>query len=144
MYAQNDAGADVAAYYSDIFIDNLPDRDGQHLKNALIDRIYTDGRPTSGARYILRIPDFKKDIVNMGIRKDATYTRAEMRFTGTLQLVDSGTGKPVLERHLRAVGGYNLLDNQFATMVSEESVAQNLLDEYADSIVTEINLHFRR
>ena len=44
MYAQNDAGADVAAYYSDIFIENLKDRDGQYLRNALIDRIYVDGR----------------------------------------------------------------------------------------------------
>lgn len=144
LHGQNEGGAQVSAYYNDIAIANIPDRDGQFLRNELIDRLYAeDGRPT-GTRYLLNLRDFKKSVVNLGIRKDATYTRAEMRFTAIMELIDKDSGKIILSRSIRTVGGYNLLDNQYATLVSKESVTDHLLEEFADRVVTEINLHFRR
>jgi hypothetical protein len=45
---------------------------------------------------------------------------------------------------VRSVGGYNQLDNQFATLVSRESVGDHMLEELSDSIVTEVALYFTR
>lgn len=67
-----------------------------------------------------------------------------MRFTAIMELIDKDSGKIILSRSIRTVGGYNLLDNQYATLVSKESVTDHLLEEFADRVVTEINLHFRR
>ena len=49
----------------------------------------------------------------------------------------------VLERKQRALGSYNLLDSQFTTISSRDSLNDHLLDELADSIETSLALHFK-
>jgi LPS-assembly lipoprotein len=144
MYATpgSTAGQSVAARYADIEILNIPDRDGQYLRNALIDRIYVAGRPAA-ARYALEIMPLATTTTNQAVRKDATYTRALMEISTTLLLRDRQSGEVVLERPQRALGSYNLLDNQFATISSRDSLNERLLDELADSIQTALALHFR-
>lgn len=124
-------------------ISNIPDRDGQYLRNALIDRLYLRGYPQE-APYRLDITDLKKEITNIGIRKDASSTRGQMDISATLRLVDKETGAVLLERPLHAMGGYNLLDNQLATLVSKESLTEHVLQEMSDTIVTELGLYFQR
>lgn len=132
----------AAANYKNIAIDNIPDRDGLYLRNMLLDRMATD--PNGGTAYTLRVKDLKKTVTNASLRKDATFTRGEMEMDGTLELVDNSTGQVVLTRPVRSVGGYNLLDNQFATLVSEQTLTQRLLEEMSDSIMTEVSLYFTR
>lgn len=144
MYAAPDSAAQrsVAANYADIEIVNIPDREGQYLRNALIDRLYVAGRPAA-ARYALEIAPLTTTTTNQAVRKDATYTRALMEISTTLVLRDRQSGEVVLERPQRALGSYNLLDNQFATISSRDSLNNHLLDELADSIQTALALHFR-
>lgn len=139
------AGASKAAatHYRDITVDNIPDRDGQALRNQLIDRLGAAGAGGAGqSAYTLRIKDLNKFVTNAALRKDATFTRGEMQITGTVELVDNATGNVVLTRNVRSVGGFNLLDNQFATMVSEQSVTEKILAEMGDNIMTEVDLYF--
>lgn len=144
MYARPAAetARSVAAYQADIEIANIPDRDGQYLRNALIDRLNLGGRPAS-ARYVLEVDPLQKTQTNQAVRKDATYTRALMEISTTLRLRDRQSGETVLTRPQRALGSYNLLDNQFATISSRDSLNNHLLDELADSIQTALALHFR-
>lgn len=144
MYAtpQSAVQKSVAAQYADIEVLNIPDRDGQYLRNALIDRLYVAGRPAS-ARYALEIAPLEKTSTNQAVRKDATYTRALVEISATLRLRDRQSGEVVLERPVRALGSHNLLDNQFATISSRDSLNDRLLDELADSIQTALALHFR-
>jgi len=144
MYAAPDSAAQrsVAANYADIEIVNIPDRNGQYLRNALIDRLYVAGRPAS-ARYVLEVAPLQKTSTNQAVRKDATYTRALMEISTVLRLRDRQSGEVVLERAQRAQGSYNLLDNQFATISSHDSLNDRLLDELADSIQIALALHFR-
>lgn len=144
MYAVPDSAAhkSVAANYADIEILNIPDRDGQYLRNALIDRLYVAGRPAS-ARYALEIAPLVTTATNQSVRKDATYTRSLMEISTVLRLRDRQSGEAVLERAQRALGSYNLLDNQFATLASRDSLNNRLLEELADSIQTALALHFR-
>jgi LPS-assembly lipoprotein len=126
-----------------IDIANVPDREGQRLRNLLIDRLYVRGRPTVG-NYILALTPLKTDITNLGIRKDATSTRAMTNVGTHIQLVERISGRVVLERDVHAVGGYNQLDNQLATIVSKQSVTDHMLEELSDSVVREIDLFFNR
>lgn len=142
MYAGKDE-AGAAAKYANVEIDNIPHRSGQYLRNQLIDRLYLDGRP-SGADYLLRVAPLKTVTTSLGIRKDATSTRAMAETGTTMQLVEKASGRVLLQRDLRATGGYNLLDNQFATIISRQSVSDHMLEELADEIVAELGLYFHR
>ena len=145
MYGSSSSTAQtsVKASYADVEIANIPNREGQYLRNALIDRLYIQGRPAD-ARYTLEIEPLKRTLTNQAIQKDATYTRALMEYSTTLRLRDRKSGDAVvLERRQRALGSYNLLDNQFATISSRDSLNDHLLDELADSIQLTLALHFK-
>lgn len=143
LYAGKGGGAEIAALHKTVDISSIPDRDGQYLRNLLMDRLYAEGRDES-PRYLLSIARLDKTITSLGIRKDATSTRGQMEITARMRLIDKGNGDVVLERDLRAVGGYNRLDNQFATIVSEVYSTEIVLKELAAAIMTELDLHFRR
>jgi len=143
MYGKHAGGQTVAAMHQNIRIENIPDRDGQFLRNMLLDRLNDDGRPAD-ARYVLEVAPLKKEIVNQLVTKDATYTRALMKISTEVRLVDTVYGKTVLERRFLSSGSYNLLDNQFATIVSRDSMTDNLLREMSDNMLTAINLYFTK
>lgn len=136
-------GKDGTVYRAGIEIANIPDREGQYLRNFLIDRLYQNGRPHD-APYLLSIAPLDKKITNMGIRKDATSTRGQLDITAVMALVEKETGKVLLERQVRAGGGYNQLDNQFASLISENRLTDHALEEIGDNILTELNLYFQR
>lgn len=142
MYGDHSSAASMAME-SGVEIGNIPDRNGQYLRNLLIDRMYQKGRP-SDAPYLLTIAPLRTELTNLGIRKDATSTRAMLQVYTVLTLLDRTTNTVVLERRVRAVGGYNQLDNQFATRVSEHSVSNHMLEELSDTIVTEVSLYLNR
>jgi len=136
------AGQNVIASLPEIEIGNIPDRDGQELRNLLMDRLYTHGRPDA-APYSLAFTRLTTDIVNLGIQKDATATRAEMRVATRMELKTSA-GALLLARDLSAHGAYNLLDDQLATLSSKENITHGLLREMRDDAVMQLSLYFRR
>ena len=126
-----------------IDIDNIPDRDGQYLRNLLIDRLAAHGLPSDSV-YELKFQPLAESIVDIGIQKDATATRAQMQIVTQMQLIEKSTHKVLLQRDLKNVGAYNLLDNQLATLVSQQTITENILQELSDDVVTELSLYFRR
>ena len=143
MYGKHADGKTLAAMHQNIRIENIPDRDGQFLRNMLLDRLNDEGRPAD-ARYVLEVAPIKKETTNQLVTKDATYTRALLKMSTSIRLVDTVYGKTVLERKFLSSGSYNLLDNQFATIVSRDSMTDNLLRELSDNMVTALNLHFSK
>jgi len=144
MYGTHSATAQaVNEALPNIDIGNIPDRDGQYLRNLLIDRLYTNGRPDA-APYTLTFTRLNKNIVDLGVQPDATATRAQIQITTHMELVDKATNKAVLQRDLKTVGAYNLVDDQLATLVSQQNIADSILQEMRDDAVTELSLYFRR
>src|SRR5207249_1795191 len=128
---------------SSIEISPIPDRDGQYLRNLLIDQLNTTGRPAD-APYQLKLSPLTRSTVNMGIEKNAAATRAQVQIASQMQLIEKSTGKVLLQRDLKTSGAYNLLDNQLATLVSQQSTIENLLQELGEDAAEELNLYFRR
>jgi len=144
MYGTSSSAAQaVDVALPNIDIANIPDRDGQYLRNKLMDRLYTGGRPDA-APYTLTFSKLNKSIVDLGIQKDATATRAQIQITTHMELVDKSTGKPVLQRDLKTVGAYNLLDDQLATIVSQQNITESILQEMRDDAVMQLSLYFRK
>ncbi|MCE9507316.1 MAG: hypothetical protein K8R48_03230 [Alphaproteobacteria bacterium] len=140
LYAQKNQPAPARP---EIEISNIPDREGQALRNLLIDRLYTHGRPAE-ALYRLTFSPLEKNTNNIGIEKNATATISQIQISTKMQLVEKNTGAVLLQRQLKAAGSHNLLDNQLATLVSQQNVTENLIQRLGDDAITELNLYFRR
>jgi LPS-assembly lipoprotein len=136
-------GQSVAAHYAEVDVANIPDRDGQFLRNALIDRLYVGGRPAD-AKYELKIDPLKETSTDLGIQKDATVTRTQIEISARLRLVDRETARTLLDRTVRAVGGYDVLDQQYTTVITRQSVTENILTELSDNVLRELDLYFKR
>lgn len=119
-----------------IRIDRIPDRLGQELHNALLDRITPLG-PPSEPRYFLRVAA-NESIQELGIRKDETATRANLRLNVTFALYDAITHKVVYEAKQRTVGSYNVLQSDFATLTAEQDVRSRLVQKVSDNIRTSL------
>lgn len=136
--------------FRNITIANIPERAGQELRNLLIDKLYGSAGPSGQSRYRLAVIHLKEEDTHLGVQKDATVTRIQMRVSADLVLYDlqntDADGNPavVLERHLRTLNSYNVLDNLYATRVSRQNILEAGLNELSDQAVTELSLFFKR
>lgn len=120
----------------------IADKNGQYLRNALIDRM----RPAaaSAPRYFLRVHRLHVEDLGFGMRKDASTTRGDITVTATLDLIDTETNTIALSRALFARGGYDRTDNLFGALMSKENTTEGLLDEIAEQAVTQLALFLGR
>jgi len=127
----------------EIFIGNIPDRQGQILRNLLIDKIYTNERPNN-YEYELEFTPLEIKTTEMGIKKDASATRIQVQISTIMNLVRSSGIKRdvVMTRKFKSVGAHNQLDNQLASLVSREDIVEDILKEMAQEITTSIDLYF--
>ena len=133
----------VYPQFRDINIAIIPDREGQILRNELIDRLHA-GKNVGRTAYTLRVSGIdirKRDFV---IRETSDATRSDIRLLIDFRLIDKQGNKAVLERQLKAFGSYNILDNQFATRVSRDNATKNALTDLARQIERELALYFER
>ncbi|MBL1146955.1 MAG: hypothetical protein HND56_10640 [Pseudomonadota bacterium] len=136
--------------FRDITIANIPERAGQQLRNLLIDKLYGSAGPSGQNRYRLVVNDLQERETSMGVQKDATVTRIQLRVSGEFILHDlhntDADGNPavVLQRRLRTLNSYNVLDNLYATRISRQNILDISLNELADQAVTELSLFLKR
>jgi len=128
---------------SGIYIVNIPDREGQYLRNTLMDRFYMAGRPADPA-YRLEIDTIEQRKTDLDITKSSDATRAQLRLQSKLQLYDARTNALLLQRNLMAITSYNILQSQFTTRVSEQNARENALDDLAGQIERHLTLYFKR
>lgn len=126
-----------------IEISNIPDREGQYLRNALIDRFYRESRPSSPL-YTLQIEPVKETLTDLDITKSSDATRGQLRLRTAMRLIDKKTGETLLERKLTTVTSYNILNNEFSTRVSEDNTRLNALNDLARQIELQVGLYLQR
>lgn len=143
LYGSRGDNAAVARHFDSVVIGNIPNREGQYLRNALIDRLYSSGRPAA-PRYELHISQVRESITDLDITKSSSATRAQLRLNAEMKLRDSTTGEIVLERGLTAITSYNILQSQFTTRVSEEDARRAALDDLARQAEQQLALYFGR
>jgi LPS-assembly lipoprotein len=129
--------------FNDVEIANIPDQSGQYLRNALMDRLYSAGRPAN-PRYTLTIAPITESETDLDTTKSSTATRTQLRLTTTMTLTEIASGKTVLTRDLTAVNSYNVLQSQFTTRVTEQDARQNSLDNIARQAEAQLALYFRQ
>lgn len=137
-----DAGA-AATRLDAVSIGNIPNREGQYLRNALIDRFYRSGEPADPA-YILTVAPVRERLTDLDITKSSDATRGQLRLETHIRLSDGPTGNPLLSRDLTAITSYNILNSRFTTRVAEDNARLNALDDLARQIEAQLALYFQR
>tara|TARA_X000000950_G_scaffold127130_1_gene158951 strand:+ start:16740 stop:17300 length:561 start_codon:yes stop_codon:yes gene_type:complete len=129
--------------FENIYIASIDDREGQFLRNELIDRFYRSGRPTD-PQYTLSFSELSESIKELGITVDADATRGQLKISTHFTLTDNQTGEILLERSLRSIATYNILASEFTNRVSEESARENVLRDLGRQTEQQLALHFKR
>lgn len=138
LYAVQGGAAQPAL--AQVRIANISDRAGQELRNLLIDKMQSAGRP-SDPRYDLTVT-LQESRADMGIRTDATSARSQILMTARYVLAERPDGKVRLSSYAATSVGYNKLDAQYSNLSSEEDARRRALGELSVQIVNRLALHF--
>lgn len=134
--------AAVAAKLDRVYVASIPDRSGQKLRNHLIDALVQRGGNTkAGADYKLAVGEVSESIYSIGIAKDATTTRSQIRLSSVFTL-DGPDGAPLLQRTVTAVSSFNTLASQYTTLVTEEDARDQAITQLSEQIVMQLELYF--
>lgn len=133
----------VSSALSNIDIAIVKDREGQFLRNALIDRFYRNGYP-SNPQYRLVTNDIEETISDFDITIDSEATRQLIKLTTSMQLIDLQTNKAVLNRTLVATTSNNVLESEFSTLVTEQAAREAALNDLARQIERQVALYFAK
>jgi len=134
-----DDGSPVAMDLNDIAIDNIPDRNGQILRNDLIDRMYGKNRPSQPLyRLVVKV---SSSVEELGILADATSTRELLNMYGDYTLTDA-KGKVLVKGTAHSVASYDRLDQMYGTVAAQQDATVRTLHEVSEQIVNRISLYF--
>jgi len=131
--------APVAEALNNIAIDNIPDRNGQMLRNNLVDRMYGKNRPDHPL-YTLHIKIHNNE-EDLGILANATSTLELMNMYADYTLTDSN-GQQILGGTAHSVASFDRLDQMYGTVAARESAFERTLHEVSEQIVNRLSLYF--
>ena len=145
LYGENGATGSpgVQSWLSQVSINPIRSRTGQILRNELIDRMNPRGQPGGGASYslVIRLNATKQEL---GIRRDETATRANLILTANFEMTERSSGAVILRGISRSITSYNILDNEYSTLVAERNAQARGADQLAQDITTRLALYFNR
>ena len=140
LYAKRGNESSTSLDLASVQVDPLPDRVGQQMHNYLRDRLNPHGQPVSPS-YRLRV-EITESKTEVGVRRDETATRANLRMSVNFSLINYGGDAVLLAGRSTSTTSYDILDNPFASTVSESDARERALREMADDIRTRLAIYF--
>jgi len=135
----SDDNSPTATALNQVAIDNIPNREGQMLRNDLIDRMYGKGRPHNALYHLsIVLTEAPQDL---GIQANATSTRSLLDTTANYSLTDA-KGKNLLNGTAHSVTSYNKLSDQYASLIASEGASERTIKEVSEQIVNRLSLYF--
>ena len=116
-----------------IKIATIQDRDGQVLRNYLVDLLTPEGPPQKPL-YILEIA-LTDVITDIGVNKDESTNRKNATTTAALTLRDAKTYKVVYTHTAKAINSFSVIsENYFSDLTTEEYAKKEALRLLAEKI----------
>ena len=136
-------GGTVAARLDGIYVELIPNRAGQLLRQALQTRLDSDDGERKA--YSLSVAySIDEEAISVLNTNSNTRTRAVGRGTWALSSIAS-PGTPLASGTVRVLDGFNTLDEQvFFSVLENEAVQRRLADNVADQITQKVATYFRR
>ncbi len=130
----------VASQFSQIDIAIIPNREGQILRNNLMDRFYQSGLPTRPTARLM-IAQIDETLTELDLTKSSDATRAQIRLKTIMTLTDM-SGKPLMSRPVQSLTSFNILGSEFASRVTKESARQSAIKDLARQIELNLSLFY--
>ncbi|SLN20423.1 LPS assembly lipoprotein LptE [Oceanibacterium hippocampi] len=141
------AGGKVAPLLGAIKIQNVSiagefSRFGFELQERLIDRLTPKGQPAAPL-YALKV-DAAVSRSNLLIQLDNTVRRRNLTIRANFELVDLSDNKVVYSSQTRALSSYNIVDSDFANLISERDAGLRAAKSVSEEITIQLASHFSR
>lgn len=142
MYGeQSHAATPVSADLAAIDVALIPDRAGQQLRNQLEQMLDPAGAAGVPDRYTLSV-QLREKVDTFAVERSGFATRATVELTAAYALQENATGARVLAGSTRTISGYNLLDNDFSTVVGADDARNRAIQQLAYEIRNRLAAHF--
>ncbi len=136
-------GADpAAAEMASVSIVPVLDRLDQNLRNDLIERLTPFGEPAQ-PRYTLFIRT-RQSSSALAIQSNSTITRFNLLVNASFVLRKRATGGVLYSGNARAVGSYDAVRSDFATLTAEQDSARRTVREVSEEIRAQLSAFFAR
>lgn len=141
MYAGGGNGV-IAQGLAGIQVATIEGKAGWLMRNALNERLQA-GHSNGAAKYRL---DVRLDdrIEGLGLLSDDTIGRERRTIRARYQLVDLASGAIMLDATAGADAGIDVVSSEFATIQAENKALENLSNEVAERIITQLALTLRK
>jgi LPS-assembly lipoprotein len=142
LYGEGSARVAARSELAAVRIDVIPDRNGQVLRNLLIDRFYAGGGPQPW-RFDLTVG---VDIAETrtGLRIDDTASRRILTANSRFRLIRRDTGEVASSGTITQTNTFAYQEAQYGVLVARETATRDLLDAVGDQIATRVALYFAR
>jgi LPS-assembly lipoprotein len=124
-----------------IRVNTIADRQGQKLRNFLIDDLQGEGVPPPPEHEL--VVTYTEAQADLGLNNDATTTRGQLTIGVTYKLQDIHTGKVESTNTAQQITGYNIQTSEFATILSRDDAEDRALKSIADNMTLRLALYFR-
>lgn len=116
-----------------VFVDEIPDRTGQLLRRALVNRLTPQGEPAD-PRYRLSVVLSGASLTEQGVRKDNLATRYMASRTAFYTLYSYPAGEKLLSASATGRSGYDVQRSPYATDVAERTAQERIMRILGDDI----------
>jgi LPS-assembly lipoprotein len=130
------AGSAASVELAAIRIEAIPDRIGQKVYNFLHERLTPEGKPLQ-PKYSLQVR-LRETVDELLYERDETATRANLTLRASYELRRIADDTVIAKGTSRATSGYDILDSQFATVVSEDDARDRSARAISDDIRTRV------
>ncbi|AKM08387.1 LPS assembly lipoprotein LptE [Pelagerythrobacter marensis] len=140
MYAGGGSGA-VARGLAAVEVAPIEGRGGWLVRNALRDRLGAAGPESPRYRLDVRLDD---RLEGLGVLSDDTVGRERRTLRARYQLVDTADDTILLDATAGSDAGIDVVSSEYATIAAEQTALENLAQDVADRIVTQLSLTLRQ
>jgi LPS-assembly lipoprotein len=138
LYAHH-RGSGFDADLATIHVNTIKDRQGQLLAIALRDGLNPTGA-RADTRYMLDV-QLNSLRVDIGLRPDGTASRSQITMTAKFALKDAKGEKTMLEGTTHSVSSFDVLTDDYTTVVAQHTAEERTLRDIGDDILTRLQLY---
>lgn len=130
----NEAGSSGFALetFSKVNISRIADREGQFLRNKLIELMHPAGK-AKVANYNLGVK-LSESKASLAVRRSSDATRANLTVTAQYLLLQLDTQKTLVSGVVQSTSGYNIFESEFQTLSAEKSARDRALIDLAHQV----------
>lgn len=140
LYGSATRNADVQEKLALTYIEPIPGRTGQTIRNELLDMANPYGIPAKPAyRLTIRI---EEQAEGLAIQSDDTTTRFNMRLNSRFDLVDIASKQIVYSGSTQNLAAYNVVESEFANLSAGNNARRRAALVAAEQINQQLSVFF--